>query len=106
MPTYPDGGSARHTDPSTSHAAAMGDFSALEWEVAETVRKYGKHRPMCVVEIWHKLPDHSVDAISPRMTHLVRKGLLIEHPKQPRANRYGKLRKQLVYSYVPNQAIF
>jgi hypothetical protein len=108
MTTYPDGGSARHTDPSTSHEAAMQDFTRLEWGVAEAVRLHGKGgaRRLCVVEIFGIVhgndPDMfpSIDYVSPRMKNLVRKGVLIRHPKEPRANRGGKLRKQLVYSYA------
>jgi hypothetical protein len=106
MTTYPDGGSARHTDPSTSHEAAMQDFTRLEWAVAECVRLHGRARTLCCVEIFTIVhaadPDMfpTPDYVSPRLCQLVRKGLLIEHPKEPRANRGGKTRKQLVYSYA------
>ena len=101
MTTYPGGAKARHTDPSPSHeAAARLDVTKLEAEVVETVRKYGRNQRLCVVEIWKRMPDHSIDSISPRMKRLVAKGRLVRHPKEPRANRYGNLRKQLVYSYV------
>ena len=111
MSTYPDGGSARHTDPSTSHEAAMQDFTGLEWAVAECVRLHGKGgaRRLCCVEIFDIVhadnPDMfpTPDYVSPRLCQLVRKHLLIEHPKEPRANRGGKTRKQLVYSYAPHQ---
>lgn len=107
MPTYPDGGSARHTDPSTSHEAARHNFTGLEWGVAQAVRRHDRDgaRRLCCVEIFDIVhaadPDMfpTIDYVSPRMTHLVRKGLLIEYPKEPRANRRGKTRKQLVYSY-------
>jgi hypothetical protein len=108
MTTYPDGGSARHTDPSQSHEAAMRNFTPLEWGVAEAVRLHGKGgaRRLCVVEIFDIVhasdPDMfpSIDYVSPRMTHLVQKGRLIRHPKEARANRGGRSRKQYVYSYV------
>lgn len=108
MTTYPDGGSARKGDPSTAHEAAMQNFTNLEWAVAECVRLHGKGgaRRLCVVEIFDivhpKYPDMfpSIDYVSPRMVRLVEKGKLIVHPKEPRANRGGKTRKQLVYSYV------
>ena len=101
MPVYPDGGSARHSDPSPSHeAAARLDVTKLEGAVLETVRKYGRNQRLCVVEIWKRMPEHPIDSISPRMKKLVGKGRLLQHPKEPRANRYGNLRNQLVYSYV------
>lgn len=108
MTTYPGGGSARITDPSTSHEAAMLDFTDLEWGVAECVRLHGKGgaRKLCCVEIFDIVhannPDMfpTIDYVSPRLCQLVRKHLLIEHPKEPRANRRGTQRKQKVYSYV------
>jgi len=104
MPTYPDGGSARHTDPSTSHEAANQDFRTLKWEVGEIVRLHGRggQRTLCCVEIHALLGGnavHPIDSISPRLKDLVRDGVLIRHPKEPRGNRYGNLKKQLVYSY-------
>ena len=103
MPIYPAGGAARNTDPTTSHEAAKQDFSKLEWEVGEIVRLHGRGRRLCCVEI-HALMGgnnvHPIDSISPRLKTMVNKGLLIRHPKEPRANRYGNLRNQLVYSYV------
>jgi hypothetical protein len=107
MTRYPGGGSARHTDPGTAHEAAMQDFTRLEWGVAECVRLHGQGgaRRLCCVEIFDIVhaadPDMfpTPDYVSPRLCNLVRKGLLIEYPKEPRANRGGKTRKQLVYSY-------
>lgn len=108
MPTYPDGGSARHTDPSTAHEAAMHDFTPLEWAVAEAVRLHDKYgaRKLCCVEVFDIVhandPDMfpTIDYVSPRFVNLVAQGLLIRHPKEPRANRRGKLRSQLVYTHV------
>src|SRR5215467_2190825 len=100
MVRYPKGGSARNGDPSQCHDAAKQDFTPLEREVTNTVLRYGDNnnqRP-CVVEIWHRMPEHSIDSISPRMKRLVSKGKLIKYPKEPRGNRYGKLRKQFVYT--------
>ena len=42
----------------------------------------------------------TIDYVSPRMCRLVEKGKLIEHPKEPRANRGGKTQEAKVYSYV------
>jgi predicted transcriptional regulator len=94
---------ARGTDPETSHeAAARVPVSDLEERVARIVRIYGPPRglPMCVVEIHARLPELSIDTVSPRMIRLVEKGLLTCLGKQPRANRYGNIRSQLVYTAV------
>jgi hypothetical protein len=107
MTTYPGGGSARITDPDTSHEAAMLNFTPLEREVAECVRLHGKGgaQRLCCVEIFHIVhgndPDMfpTIDYVSPRLCKLVEKRRLLEHPKEPRANRRGTLRKQKVYSY-------
>ena len=104
---YPDGGAARDTDPDTSHEAAQLNFTRLEGPVAEAVRLHGKGgaRRLCCVEIFGIVhgndPDMfpTIDYVSPRLHRLVEKGALIEHPKEPRANRRGIQRKQLVYSY-------
>ena len=40
----------------------------------------------------------TVDYFSPRLINLVRKRLAIEYPKEPRANRSGNTRSQLVYA--------
>lgn len=93
-------GLARWSDPDTSHEAAERvDTTRIESLVVSVLARFGPPRgqPMCVVEIWQRLPQFSVDTISPRMRPLVTKGLVIDLGKQPRASRHGKIRNQHVY---------
>jgi hypothetical protein len=94
---------ARRTDPDTSHdAAARMRDTGVEQRVAHVVRLYGPPRglPMCAVEIHARLPELSIDSVSPRLKQMTKKGLLICLGKQPRPNRYGNLRSQLVYTAI------
>jgi hypothetical protein len=97
---------ARNTDPDTSHEAAEKlDTTALEAKVYRVLRLYGPPRgkPMCVVEIWHHLPELSVDTISPRMCQMVKKGFIILLGKEPRGNRHNRIVSQQVYAIAPRQ---
>jgi hypothetical protein len=99
-----DPGGYRRTDPSTSRDAAEGiDASRLENEFLAALKRYGPpYGPsMCVVEIWHRLPHLTIDTVSPRPVKLVEKGLIVCLGKERRISRYGKLKKQKVYSAAP-----
>ncbi len=91
---------ARHTDPASSwRAAASIETKGIEAEIIEVLR-INKGPPMCTVAIHAKLSHHPIDSISPRMSRMVTKGLIMCCGEEPRANRYGKLRKQLVYDII------
>jgi hypothetical protein len=94
-------GRSRRTDPSTSHEAGDRlDTTQLQQMVLDVVRYYGgrsNDTALCVVQIHNRLPQLSIDTISPRMKPLTILGLLECLGKQPRANRHGRVRAQLVY---------
>jgi hypothetical protein len=97
---------ARRSDPDTSHQAAERlDTTALEAKVYRVLLLHGPPRgkPMCVVEIWKLLPELSVDTVSPRMIQMLRKGFIICLGKEPRGNRHGRVRSQLVYAIAAKQ---
>lgn len=99
----PEPGLARSSNPSTSHLAAKYiDASKLEEKVLQIVKRYGppRGRPMCVVEIHAKLPELSIDSISPRMKQLVKKGFLRCVGREARANRHGNTRSQQIYEAI------
>ena len=93
---------SRSSDPETSAEAAeriLPHVSDLQMKVLRIVAKYGPPSgpPFCQLQICHYLPEQPLDSISPRLSELRNKGLLRCLGPQPRENRYGKLRNQLVY---------
>ena len=100
-----DGAYARGSDPDTAHEAAdRVDATRLEALVFGVVRQHAP-RALCVVEIHSYLPHLSIDQVSPRMKPLVKKGLIVCLGKEPRANRQGNTRNQLVYVAVDDSVV-
>ena len=77
MTQYESGGSARRTDPATSHEAAQAlDATQLEALVLETIRQCPNGATG--YELDKALPGIGIQTISPRFAPLKRKGLIYE----------------------------
>lgn len=100
FPNLPIPGSARNTDPDTSHEAAGSiDTTELERIVYETIKQFPNG---CISDdVLRLLPTYTHQTVSPRYAPLIRKGWVIDTGERRKA-RSGRSQRVMIAATKEN----